>query len=355
MSVYSDYLDQIEERKKQGLHPADRGRHLVEALIANMTDAASEHREASLDFFVRNTLPGHDQRCRRAGALPEGGRAGPERRRRDHRRLRLRAPVPHEGWPSVEVLIDIALGDDAGAAEKAAEVLKTQVFLYEADTDRLAEAHRGGSALATGILESYAKAEFFTELPPVDEIIQVVTYVTAIGDVSTDLLSPGSDAHSRSDRELHGQCLFEHDQEAQARLTELKAQHPDKRVMLVAEKGTMGVGSSRMSGVNNVALWTGIQASPYVPFINIAPIVGGTNGISPIFYTTVGVTGGIGVDLKNWVKTVDADGEVVFDEDGEPVLEQVFSVDTGTVLTINTKTKKLYNADGSQELPNVSS
>jgi aconitate hydratase 2/2-methylisocitrate dehydratase len=39
-----------------------------------------------------------------------------------------------------------------------------------------------------------------------------------------------------------------------------------------------------------------------VPFINIAPIVGGTNGISPIFLTTVGVTGGIGVDLKNWVK-----------------------------------------------------
>jgi aconitate hydratase 2/2-methylisocitrate dehydratase len=26
--------------------------------------------------------------------------------------------------------------------------------------------------------------------------------------------------------------------------------------MLIAEKGTMGVGSSRMSGVNNVALWT---------------------------------------------------------------------------------------------------
>ncbi len=64
----------------------------------------------------------------------------------------------------------------------------------------------------------------------------------------------------------------------------------------------MGVGSSRMSGVNNVALWTGKQASPYVPFVNFAPIVGGTNGISPIFLTTVDVTGGIGIDLKNWVK-----------------------------------------------------
>ena len=77
---------------------------------------------------------------------------------------------------------------------------------------------------------------------------------------------------------LHGQCLFEFDKEKQQLLLDLKKQHPDKRVMLLAEKGTMGVGSSRMSGVNNVALWTGVQASPYVPFINIAPIVGGTNG-----------------------------------------------------------------------------
>ncbi len=71
-------------------------------------------------------------------------------------------------------------------------------------------------------------------------------------------LSPGGDAHSRSDRELHGQCLFEHNKDMQNELLALQKQHPDKRVMLIADKGTMGVGSSRMSGVNNVALWTGI-------------------------------------------------------------------------------------------------
>jgi aconitate hydratase 2/2-methylisocitrate dehydratase len=122
--------------------------------------------------------------------------------------------------------------------------------------------------------------------------------------------------------------------------------------MLIAEKGTMGVGSSRMSGVNNVALWTGKQASPYVPFINIAPIVAGTNGISPIFLTTVDVTGGIGLDLKNWVKKLDADGNIIRNENNEPILEEAYSVATGTVLTINTKTKKLYNGD--KELIDIS-
>ena len=35
----------------------------------------------------------------------------------------------------------------------------------------------------------------------------------------------------------------------------------------------MGVEPSRMSGVNNVALWIGEKASKYVPFINIAPLL----------------------------------------------------------------------------------
>jgi len=139
---------------------------------------------------------------------------------------------------------------------------------------------------------------------------------------------------------------------AQAEIQELQNAHPGKRVMLIAEKGTMGVGSSRMSGVNNVALWTGKQASPYVPFVNIAPIIAGTNGISPIFLTTVGVTGGIGIDLKNWVKKLDAEGNPVLDAQGDPVLEQAYSVATGTVLTINTKDKKLYQGD--QELVDIS-
>ena len=165
------------------------------------------------------------------------------------------------------------------------------------------------------------RRNFFTKLPDVDETIDVVTYIAAEGDISTDLLSPGNQAHSRSDRELHGKCLIS--ETAQAEITDLKNQHPDKRVMLIAEKGTMGVGSSRMSGVNNVALWIGKPASKYIPFINIAPVVAGTNGISPIFLTTVGVTGGIGLDLENWQKKYDESGNLILDQNGDPVLEKI--------------------------------
>ena len=147
--------------------------------------------------------------------------------------------------------------------------------------------------------------------------------------------------------------MFEHNKEQQKELLALQAKHPDKRVMLIAEKGTMGVGSSRMSGVNNVALWIGEKSSKYIPFINIAPVIAGTNGVSPIFLTTVDVTGGIGLDLKNWRNKHDSLGNLILDDDGEPVLEQIYSVSTGTVLTINTKTKKLYN--NGKELMDISS
>ena len=55
--------------------------------------------------------------------------------------------------------------------------------------------------------------------------------------------------------------------------------------------------------------------------------------------TTVDVTGGIGLNLKNW-KNHMMKKEFSFDDNGEPVLMQKFSVDTGTLFTINTKTKK---------------
>ena len=351
MNIYNDYLKEIEERKLQGLHPKPiDGAELLSEIIFQIKDVNNEHRADSLNFFIYNSLPGTTSAATVKSRFLKEIILGEAIVEEISQAYAFELLSHMKGGPSIEVLLDLALGEDFSIARQASEVLKTQVFLYDADTDRLKEAYKNDNAFAKEILESYAKAEFFTKLPEVPEEIQVVTFIAGIGDISTDLLSPGNQAHSRSDRELHGQCMIT--PQAQSEIRGLQAQHPDKSVMLVAEKGTMGVGSSRMSGVNNVALWTGKQASPYIPFVNIAPIVGGTNGISPIFLTTVDVTGGIGLDLKNWVKKLDENGEAVRDENNDPILEEAYSVETGTVLTINTKTKKLYNGD--QELMDIS-
>ncbi len=345
-------MAEIESRKNEGLHPKpiDNAELLTE-IIAQIKDTGNEHRKDSLNFFIYNTLPGTTSAAGVKAQFLKEIILGEATVEEITPTFAFELLSHMKGGPSVEVLLDLALSDNAEVSKPAAEVLKTQVFLYEADTDRLETAFKAGNAIAKDILESYARADFFTQLPDIDEEIKVVTYIAAEGDISTDLLSPGNQAHSRSDRELHGKCMIS--PEAQQEIQDLQKQHPDAKVMLIAEKGTMGVGSSRMSGVNNVALWAGKQASPYVPFVNFAPVVAGTNGISPIFLTTVGVTGGIGLDLKNWVKKTDADGNAVLDDSGDPVLEEAYSVATGTVLTINTKEKKLYNGD--QELVDVSS
>ncbi|WP_333808824.1 bifunctional aconitate hydratase 2/2-methylisocitrate dehydratase [Flavobacterium sp.] len=351
MNLYNEYIKEIEERKGQGLHPKPiDSADLLNEIIAQIKDTNNTNREDCLKFFIYNTLPGTTPAAGAKAKFLKEIILGQEAVAEITPTFAFELLSHMKGGPSIEVLLDLALGNDSNIATQAAEVLKTQVFLYDADMARIKEAFEKGNAVAKNILESYANAEFFTKLPEVPEEIKVVTFIAGEGDISTDLLSPGNQAHSRSDRELHGKCMIT--PQAQEEIKALQAQHPDKSVMLIAEKGTMGVGSSRMSGVNNVALWTGKQASPYVPFVNFAPIVGGTNGISPIFLTTVDVTGGIGIDLKNWVKKTDANGELVRDENGEPILEQVYSVATGTVLTINTKTKKLYNGD--KELIDIS-
>ena len=188
MDLYQDYIQEIEERKTQGLHPKpiDDG-DLLSEVIAQIKDLGNEHRSDSLNFFIYDTLPGTTSAAGvKAAFLKEIilGESVVEEITPDFAYELL---SHMKGGPSVEVLLDLALGEDTTIAEKAAAVLKTQVFLYEADTERLEKAFKAGSETAIEILESYANAEFFTKLPDVAEEIQVVTYIAAEGDISTDL------------------------------------------------------------------------------------------------------------------------------------------------------------------------
>ena len=353
MSLYESYLKEIEERKGMDLHPKPiDDKALTNEIISQIKDIENKYRGDSLNHFIYNVLPGTTGAAEaKAQFLKEVilEKISLEEISSD---FALELLSHMKGGPSVEVLLDLVLDAEEPIALKAGEVLKTQVFLYEADTERLKKGFTSGNKIARNILESYSKAEFFTKLPDIEKEIKIVTYIAAEGDISTDLLSPGGEAHSRADRELHGKCMIS--SEAQSEIQKMQEDHPDKRIMLIAEKGTMGVGSSRMSGVNNVALWTGKPGSPYIPFVNIAPIVAGTNGISPIFLTTVDVTGGIGIDLKNWSRKLDPEGSPILNNDGNPVLEQAYSVETGTVLKINTEDKKLYDEHG-VELSDIAS
>jgi len=198
MSIYQDYLKQIEERKDQGLHPQPiDGAELLSKIVEQIKDVDNEFRDGSLNFFIYNVLPGTTSAASVKAKFLKEIILGESVVKEITPAFALEQLSHMKGGPSVEVLLDLALGEDTAIAEDAAKVLKTQVFLYEADTERLENAFKAGNAIATDIIKSYAQAEFFTKLPEIDEKIEVVTYIAGVGDISTDLLSPGGDAHSR--------------------------------------------------------------------------------------------------------------------------------------------------------------
>ncbi|MEM9814026.1 MAG: bifunctional aconitate hydratase 2/2-methylisocitrate dehydratase, partial [Pseudomonadota bacterium] len=199
MSLFAAYLDEIETRKGEGLSPKpiDDGA-LTAELIEQIKDQDHPHRAASLQYLIYNTLPGTTSAAGVKAQFLKEIVLGDAVLDEITPAFAFELLSHMKGGPSVEVLLDVALGDQADLAAQAGDVLKTQVFLYEADTDRLKAAYDAGNAVATDILESYAEAEFFTKLPEVEDEIDVVTYIAAEGDISTDLLSPGNQAHSRS-------------------------------------------------------------------------------------------------------------------------------------------------------------
>jgi len=233
MSLYTDYMAEIESRKNDGLNPKPiDSADLLSEIIAQIKDTGNEHREDSLNFFIYNTLPGTTSAAGVKAAYLKDIALGRETVAEISPKFALEQLSHMKGGPSVDVLLDIALSNHEESSNNAAaagEVLKSQVFLYDADTARLADAFKAGNAIAKDILESYTNAEFFTKLDDIPEKIDVVTYIAAEGDISTDLLSPGHQSHSRADRELHGQCMIT--PEAQQEIVELGKKHPNAKVM----------------------------------------------------------------------------------------------------------------------------
>lgn len=176
MSLYKEYIKEIEERKSQGLNPKPiDGAELLSEVIAQIKDLNNEYREDSVKFFIYNTLPGTTPAAVVKAKFLKEIILGEEAVAEITPTFAFELLSHMKGGPSIDVLLDLALGNDAEIAKQAAEVLKTQVFLYEADTDRLKVAYESGNEIAKEILESYAKAEFFTKLPAVAEEIKVVT------------------------------------------------------------------------------------------------------------------------------------------------------------------------------------
>jgi aconitate hydratase 2/2-methylisocitrate dehydratase len=129
MNFYNDYLKEIEERKTQGLHPKPiDSAELVSEIIEQIKDLSNEHRADSLQFFIYNTLPGTTPAAGVKAKFLKEIILGQSVVEEITPQFAFELLSHMKGGPSIEVLLDLALGEDAAIAKQAGDVLKTQVF-----------------------------------------------------------------------------------------------------------------------------------------------------------------------------------------------------------------------------------
>ena len=124
MSLYLAYLDEIKERKKIGLSakPIDNG-DLTKEIVSNIKDEKSKERKNSLNFLIYNTLPGTTTSAKIKANFLKQIILGEFIIEEIKPSFALELLSHMKGGPSVDVLLDLSLGDDISIAKKSADVL----------------------------------------------------------------------------------------------------------------------------------------------------------------------------------------------------------------------------------------
>ena len=120
MNIYQDYIQEIEERKAQGLHPKSiDSAELLSAIIEQIKDPANEHRADSLNFFIYNTLPGTTSAAGVKAKFLKEIILGESVLLEISPAYAFELLSHMKGGPSIEVLLDLALGNDEATAKQA--------------------------------------------------------------------------------------------------------------------------------------------------------------------------------------------------------------------------------------------
>ncbi len=180
------------------------------------------------------------------------------------------------GGYNIDVLVGLLKAEKYPA--KVAEAMKNLTKVYDA-FDEIANMADNNS-YAAEILQSWAKAEWFTNAAPLPEKIQLQVYKVD-GEINTDDFSPGNQAQSRTDIPLH--ATFFGKKRFTGGIEAISSMREDGNTVGFAGD-VVGTGSSRKSAVNSVLWHIGedIEGTPNKRRGGF--LLAGT--IAPIFYSS---------------------------------------------------------------------
>ena len=276
MDFFSTYNQQVSERAAQNVPPlpldAAQTAEIIRLLLAN--DSRSKELK---ELLSERVSPGVDEAAKVKAEFLDSLAQSKQSCQAISPREAITLLGTMLGGYNIAPLIN-ALKLAPELAQVAADALKKTLLIYDAfgDIVELAKSNK----YAQEILQSWAKAEWFTSRPKVPEKL-TLTVFKIDGETNTDDLSPAGDAFTRSDIPLHAQAMLKsRTQNALSRIEELKK----KGNPLVYVGDVVGTGSSRKSACNSL-VWHMGEAIPHIPNKKSGGVViGGV--IAPIFFNT---------------------------------------------------------------------
>lgn len=306
------YLEHVEERKKMNIPPLPLSPEMTEFVCKKLENPEPGKEEFYLELLRDRVAPGVDPSAKvKAEWLHKVAKG------------EVKSPVVSKkdavfmlgtmlGGYNVQYLVEFL--SDNELAEEAAKGLKNTILVYDS-FDKVAELSKSNK-FAKEVIQSWANAEWFTSKEPLADEIKVVVYKVD-GEINTDDFSPAKHAWSRPDIPLHalamGETRFPGGNE---KIAEFRKQ--GLKVAFVGD--VVGTGSSRKSACNSV-MWHIGDDIPYVPNKRRGGVIlGGL--IAPIFFNTTQDSGGL------------------------PIICDVTKLNTGDIITIDTKKGEIRNEKG---------
>jgi len=202
-----------------------------------------------------------------------------------------------QGGYSIESLVKIL---ETKNAPFASEELKKNILLFDYFYN-VEYLYKKGNIFAKNILESWAKAEWFTNRDKVPEKITLICFKVN-GEINTDDLSPAQDAWSRPDIPLHAQSMLKNPREG-IKPDVINEIGPMKTIEFLKQKeypiafvgDVIGTGSSRKSATNSI-LWHFGKEIPFVPNKKYGGFCMGKK-IAPIFFNTMEDSGALAIEM----------------------------------------------------------
>ncbi len=279
MNMLNKYRQEESSRLEQGVPPLPLQAAQVEELVAFLSDDANASRSETpilLELLDTRVEPGVSAAARVKAEWLEAVASG---------KVTSASVSPDQavamlgrmgGGYNVAALLRL-LGQE-GSAALAANALKGIIKVYEAfdEVVQLASANPHAKA----VLESWAKAEWFTQSEALPEQMELQVYKVD-GEINTDDFSPGNQAQSRADIPLHATFFgYKRFPDGVATLARMR----QSGVKAAFAGDVVGTGSSRKSAINSLAWHIG-EDMPGSPNKRRGGVVLG-KAIAPIFYAT---------------------------------------------------------------------